>query len=83
MGLVSRVQLSSETDLVGGTLTTVKDGKLYVASTTDRESHSNIVVIVADLETGKTIYEGGEVAVKDASIAPDDFELYINELFLK
>lgn len=75
-----RINLSGEDGVANGPMTTVKDGKLYVA-TSQMTSRINAEVIVADAHSGKTLFKG-QVALKDPSKEKGNFELYINELFL-
>ncbi len=80
-GKVFSIQLFGEKDIVHGQMTTVKDGKLYVASS---QMNSNIKadVIVADLKTGKTLFKG-QLAFKNSSEDHNHFDLFIHEMFVK
>lgn len=74
------IQLFGEKDIVHGQMTTVKDGKLYVASS---QMTSNIKsdVIVADAHSGETLFKG-QLALKGSSKENNHFELFINEMFV-
>jgi hypothetical protein len=81
IGSAFSIQLFGEKDIVYGQMTTVKDGKLYVASS---QMTSNIKgdVIVADAHSGETLFKG-QLALVDSSIEKGQFELYINEMSVK
>jgi hypothetical protein len=81
IGKVFSIQLFGEKDIVHGQMTTVKDGKLYIASS---QMNSNIKadVIVADLKTGETLFKG-QLAFKNPSEDHNHFDLFIHEMFVK
>ncbi|QOR68024.1 hypothetical protein IM538_07795 [Cytobacillus suaedae] len=62
-------------------IVTVKDGKLY-AATSQMNSNQNIDVIVADVTTGEALFTG-QVVFKDSAKEKPKFELYLHELFVK
>ena len=82
-GQVYRIPLSGEEGIAHGQMTTVKGGKLYVASSQMSPGLKiDADVIVADAQTGKTLFKG-KLAVKDASEQPENFEVYLNEIVVK
>ncbi|WP_174731366.1 hypothetical protein [Mesobacillus harenae] len=81
VGQAFSIQLSGEKDIVHGQMTTVKDGKLYLASA-QMSSTIDAGVIVADLKTTKTLFKG-QIALKGSSEEKHHFELYLHEMFVK
>jgi hypothetical protein len=82
VGQAYRIQLSGEKGIVHGQMTTVKDGKLYVASSQMSPNlNINADVIVADVKTGEILFKG-QLALKDSSKEKGHFELYIHEIFV-
>lgn len=83
IGQAFRIQLSSEKGIAHGQMTTVKGGKLYVASS-QMSPNLNIKadVIVADVQTGETLFKG-QLALKDSSKEKGNFDLFIHEMFVK
>jgi hypothetical protein len=80
VGSVYSIHLFGEKDIVHGQMTTVKDGKLYVASS-QMTSDIKGDVIVADAHSGKTLFKG-QLALKGSSNDKNPFELFINEMFV-
>ncbi|MCL6574407.1 MAG: hypothetical protein K6T88_22470, partial [Bacillus sp. (in: Bacteria)] len=80
VGQAFSIQLFGEKDIVHGQMTTVKDGKLYIASS-QMNSNINADVIVADVKTGEIRFKG-QLALKDSSEEQGNFELYMNEMFV-
>jgi hypothetical protein len=75
-----RIQLFGEKDIVHGQMTTVKDGKLYVASS-QMTKNIKADVIVADAHSGETLFKG-QLALKGSSKEKNHFELFINEMYV-
>ncbi|MEH7010953.1 hypothetical protein V7087_09035 [Neobacillus niacini] len=80
IGQAFSIQLFGEKDIVHGQMTTVKDGKLYVASS-QMNSNINADVIVADVKTGEILFKG-QLALKDSSEEQGNFDLYMHEMFV-
>jgi hypothetical protein len=81
VGQVFSIPLSGENGIVRGQITTVKDGKLYVASS-QMTPNINVDVIVADVHTGETLFKG-QLAQKNSTVEKSHFELYMTEMFVK
>ena len=79
VGKTFSIQLSSDSDQVP--MITVSEGKLY-AITPQMYSNLNNNVIVADANTGETLFNG-QVAIKGSLKEQENFELYIYEVFVK
>jgi len=78
-----RIELSGEEGYTHGQMTTVKDGKLYVASSQmSPELNIEADVIVADTQTGDTLFKG-QLALDGSSKEDKNFELYFHEMFVK
>jgi hypothetical protein len=80
IGSAFSIPLFGEKDIVNGQMTTVKDGKLYVASS-QMTSDIKGDVIVADSDSGETLFKG-QLALKGSSKENNHFELFINEMFV-
>lgn len=80
IGTAYRIPLFGEKDFTYGQMTTVKDGKLYVASS-QMTSKIKADVIVADAHSGELLFKG-QLALKDSSKEINHLELYINEMFV-
>lgn len=78
-----RIQLQSpiEKEPLESPMISVKEGKLYVVS---RQMNSNFNgdIVVVDMQTGKPLFTG-QIALKNSSVEKENFELYINEIYLK
>jgi hypothetical protein len=74
------LQLFGEKDIVYGQMTTVKDGKLYVASS-QMTPKIKADVIVADAHSGETLFKG-QLALEGSPKEKANFELYINEMYV-
>ncbi|SET32306.1 hypothetical protein SAMN05421676_10438 [Salinibacillus kushneri] len=81
IGTAFRFQLSDKPNIKEPPMIRIKDGKLYATS---QRMNSKIDgnVIVADLKTGETLYKG-KLGIKDAEDEKDDYDLYINDMFVK
>lgn len=77
-----RIKLSVEEEVVPATMTTVKDGKLYIASQqlSPKLKITHADVIVVDLKTGDTLFKG-EIALNDPKVS-DDYDLYLYEMYV-
>jgi len=76
-----RISLSGENGFAYAYTTTVKNGKLYVASS---QMTSKIPgdVVVADVKTGEPLFKG-QLALEDSSKEKGNFELYLYEMLVK
>lgn len=81
VGQSFRIPRTGEEGFAYAQMTTVKDGKIYVA-TSQMNSKINGDVIVADAQTGKTLFKG-QLAFKDSSEEQGNFELYIHEMYVE
>jgi hypothetical protein len=80
IGSAFRIELFGEKDITHGQMTTVKDGKLYVASS-QMTSDIKGDVFVADADSGETLFKG-QLALKGSPKEKNHFELFINEMFV-
>ncbi|WP_039043177.1 hypothetical protein [Sporosarcina sp. ZBG7A] len=80
VGQTYSIQLSGEKGAVSEPITTVIDGKLYVASS-QMNADLNADIIVADAYTGKTLFKG-QVAVDGSSKDNSQFDLSLYKLFV-
>ena len=78
IGLAFSIPLFGEKDIVYGQMTTVKNGKLYVASS-QMTSDIKGDVIVADADSGEILFKG-QLELKGSSEENNHFELFINEM---
>ncbi|UTR12745.1 hypothetical protein MM300_10920 [Evansella sp. LMS18] len=69
-------------DLDQPPMITVQDEKLYAVNVSNT-AQSNPGIVVADVQTGDTLYEGEIVLKDDSSEAAGDFELYIYEIVVR
>ncbi|MCM3757277.1 hypothetical protein M3197_07210 [Sporosarcina aquimarina] len=81
VGQPYNIQLSGEKGTVSEPITTVKDGKLYIASSQMNED-INADVIVADAYTGEILFKG-QVALDGSSKDNGNFDLSLFDLFVK
>ena len=82
VGQAFSIQLSGEEGIFPATMATVKDSKLYIASSQlSPKLNLKAVVLVADVNTGETLYKG-QLALEDTSKEKGDFELYFHEMFV-
>ncbi|MBT2678522.1 hypothetical protein J7E38_05875 [Bacillus sp. ISL-35] len=82
VGKAYSIELPGENSM-GGQMTTIKDGKLYFASSQMSPNlKMDADVVVADVNTGKTLFRG-QVALEDSSKESKKFDLYLHELFVK
>ncbi|MFD1032889.1 hypothetical protein [Metaplanococcus flavidus] len=77
-----RIQLQAtiENEPLQIPMISVKEGKLYVVSY-QMDSNSNGDVVVVDIQTGKTLFEG-QIALETSSEEQGKFELYLNEIYI-
>jgi hypothetical protein len=77
------IQLSGEDGHVGGQMTTINDGKLYIASS-QMIPNLNIDadVVVADADTGETLFRG-QITLEDSSKETGQFDLNLHEIYMK
>lgn len=59
----------------------IKEGKIYAVSQ-QFDSNSNGNVAVIDMKTGEALFKG-QIVLKNSSEEQQDFELYMNEIFVK
>jgi hypothetical protein len=83
VGKTYRIQLSGENGIVGGVMTTINDGKLYIASSQMSPNlNINGDVVVANAHTGETLFRG-QLTLEDSLKETEQFELYLHEIFVK
>lgn len=77
------IQLLDERGQVGGQMTTINDGKLYIVSS-QLSPYINLDadVIVANATTGETLFRG-QVTLNDSSKEAKKFDLYFHEIYVK
>lgn len=77
------IVLSGENGNVGGQMTTINDGKLYIASSQMSPTlNIDADVVVADAETGETLFRG-QVTLKDSAKKTGNFDLNLHEIHVK
>ncbi|WP_079504524.1 hypothetical protein [Mesobacillus jeotgali] len=83
IGKAYSIQLSGENGDMGGHMTAIKDGKLYIASSQlSPNLKINADVVVADVNTGETLFRG-QITLKDSSKEARRFDLYLHEIYVK
>ncbi|MRX72682.1 hypothetical protein GJU40_11035 [Bacillus lacus] len=83
VGKAYTIQLSGDNGDMGGLITTINDGKLYLASSQMNPSlNRNADVIVADADTGETLYRG-EVILENSSKEAKQIKVHLHEILVK
>ncbi len=81
VGKAYHIPVSGENGFAYANMTTVKDGKLYVASS-QMTPEMNADVIVADADAGEILFKG-QITLEGSSKEMDDYELYLYEILVK
>ncbi|WP_117170176.1 hypothetical protein [Paraliobacillus sediminis] len=82
VGQAINIPLSSDNEGdVQDPLITVNNGKIYAAES-QMNKNVDANVVVADLNTGETLFEG-QIALKDSSKEIGNYELYFHELVIR
>lgn len=83
LGKAYSIQISGENGHVGGQMTTVNDGKLYITSSQMSPNLDiDADVVVADAKTGETLFRG-QITLEDSSDETRQFDLFLHEIYVK